>query len=410
MGVSNNFKIAIIGAGASGIFCATLLASLKIPLILFDKNKTLGKKLLATGNGHCNIHNKNLKHSYYQSTSFTPQEIQTILNNFDYFAFEKHCKKIGLFLECKDNGKIYPASSSAKSVINIFESLLKESHISLKLQEEILSLSYKGESFCLQSTQNSYTFSHVILACGSEASPKLGGSDKGLLLAQKLGLEILPTYPSLVPLKLNSTAINNLSGIKIKANITLKDDDATLFKTYDDILFTNYGVSGFGILDLSSYLHQTKNPKIILDLLPNFSSQQLEKSLIYLIKSYPNRSTKEILSGFIHPKLAQLLSENLKLKITNTKTIKHTIYTLKNLLLDSPSYYGFESAEVSGGGVSGNEISKQTFESKKFKNLYLIGEMLDIVGNRGGYNLAFAWASAWACTKAISTHLEQRGL
>ena len=278
--------------------------------------------------------------------------------------------------------------------------------VTLKLEEEILSISQTADAYCLQSPKDTYTFTHVILACGSEAMPKLGGSDKGLKLVKSLNLEILPTYPSLVPLKINSPKLQNLSGIKLKANITLMEANRSIYQTYDDLLFTNYGISGFGVLDASSYLYQAKNPKILLDLLPTFSAKSLENIFLNLIKSYPNKNTTEILSGLLHPKLALHLVKNLKLQLTNTKTIKQTLYALKNLTLDSPSLYGFDSAEVSGGGVSAREINTTSFECQKFKNLYIIGEMLDIVGNRGGYNLAFAWASAWNCAKAIQSTLK----
>ncbi|MDY4426637.1 MAG: aminoacetone oxidase family FAD-binding enzyme [Helicobacter sp.] len=380
------------------------LAPLKIPIYLFDKNKIIGKKLLATGNGHCNIHNQSLSPSCYQSSSFSPKEIHTILKNFDFNAFKRFCEKIGLFLEIKENGKAYPISSSAKSVLEIFMPLLES--VTLKLEEEILSISQTADTYCLQSPKDTYTFTHVILACGSEAMPKLGGSDKGLKLVKSLNLEILPTYPSLVPLKINSPKLQNLSGIKLKANITLMEANKSIYQTYDDLLFTSYGISGFGVLDTSSYLYQAKNPKILLDLLPAFSAKSLENIFLNLIKSYPNKNATEILSGLLHPKLALHLVKNLKLQLTNTKTIKQTLYALKNLTLDSPSLYGFDSAEVSGGGVSAREINTTSFECQKFKNLYIIGEMLDIVGNRGGYNLAFTWASAWNCAKAIQSTLK----
>ncbi|EFR48919.1 flavoprotein family protein [Helicobacter canadensis MIT 98-5491] len=274
------------------------------------------------------------------------------------------------------------------------------------MEEEILNINQTTHSYCLQSPKDIYAFTHVILACGSEAMPKLGGSDKGLKLAKSLNLEILPTYPSLVPLKVISPKLQNLSGIKLKANITLMEANKALYQTYNDLLFTNYGISGFGVLDTSSYLYQAKNPKILLDLLPTFSTKSLENIFLNLIKAYPNKNATELLSGLLHPKLALHLTQNLKLQLTNTKTIKQTLYALKNLTLDSPSLYGFDNAEVSGGGVSAKEINTTSFECQKLKNLYIIGEMLDIVGNRGGYNLAFAWASAWNCAKAIQNTLK----
>ncbi|MDE5926702.1 MAG: aminoacetone oxidase family FAD-binding enzyme, partial [Helicobacter sp.] len=241
----------------------------------------------------------------------------------------------------------------------------------------------------------------VVLACGSEAAPKLGGSDKGLELVKSLGLEIVQTYPSLVSLKLESPLIRALSGVKIKAKLTLKKANQTLAEVLGDVLFTDYGISGFGVLDLSSFVRLEEDLQVILDFLPNFEERDLENQLANLAKTYPKRNLVVLLSGFLNPKIAKAFAQNFSWNPKNTKQLKQLVFKLKNFELHKPLLKGFENAEVSGGGVSGKEINPKSLESKKCPNLYIIGEMLDIVGNRGGYNLAFAFASAWVCARAV---------
>lgn len=395
-------KVAIIGAGASGIFCAICLLSFGIPVVLFEKNKTLGKKLLATGNGRCNIHNQHIHTSHYQSSSFSTQEIQGILEAFNFQAFHKFCQRLGIALEICEDGRVYPQSNSAKSVLEVFSDTLKDSeNFTMALETEVLELCQTQEGFLLKSSQEQGEYSCVVLACGGEAAPKLGGSNKGLELAKSLGLEIVQTYPSLVSLKLESPLIRALSGVKIKAKLTLKKANQTLAEVLGDVLFTDYGISGFGVLDLSSFIRLKKDLQVILDFLPNFEERDLENQLANLAKTYPKRNLIVLLSGFLNPKIAKAFAQNFHWNPKNTKQLKQLVFKLKNFELHKPLLKGFDNAEVSGGGVSGREMETQTMESKKYPNLYIIGEMLDVVGERGGYNLAFAFASAWVCARAI---------
>ncbi|TLD80333.1 aminoacetone oxidase family FAD-binding enzyme [Helicobacter sp. MIT 11-5569] len=399
---NNTQKVAIIGAGASGIFCAITLLQHNIPVMLFDKNKNLGKKLLATGNGRCNIHNQNTHANHYQTSSFNPKTIQNILQNFSFKTFAKTCQNLGIALEIQEDSKVYPLANSAKSVLEVFEDLLKNSkNLEMYLESEILELHKTQENFLLKSCAGEFICSCVVLACGSEAAPKLGGSDKGLQLAKNLGLKVIPTYPTLVPLMVESKLTNHLKGVKIKAKLTLKKDNQILKTLTDDVLFTDYGISGFGVLDISTHIKLQKDLKIILDFVPFLEEKVLENQLATLIKTYPNRKTSTLLSGFLHPKIAKAFAQNITWNPKNTKQLKQFVFGLKNFELTNPTLKGFENAEVSGGGVSGEEVNPNTLESKKHKNLYVIGEMLDVVGERGGYNLAFAWASAHICSKAI---------
>lgn len=395
-------SVAIIGGGASGIFCAVLLSLHNIPIVLFEKNKTLGKKLLATGNGRCNIHNIHTNSTHFQSTSFLPKDLQHILQNYPFNAFVKTCQTLGLHFHTQENGKVYPLSNSAKSVLEVFTQALNTNpNLQIHLNTEITTITKSDSNFLLHSHNHTESFSTLILACGSQAAPKLGGSNKGEILAKQLNLKYHQAYPALVPLNLDSTFLSSLSGVKIQAKLTLKENEQILAQTLDDVLFTNYGISGFGVLDLSSFFQTRQNLTLMLDFLPNLTPKTLENSLQNTLKNNPKIPLETLLNGFLHPKIAKAFATHFNFNPNNTKQLKQFLFTLKNFPCKNPKLKDFESAEVCGGGVSGKEINPNTMESKKHKNLYIIGEMLDIVGNRGGYNLAFAWASAKTCTNAV---------
>lgn len=362
---------------------------------MFEKNRLLGKKLLATGNGRCNIHNVNATFKNYHSSTFDKNSLVKIINVLPFSDFEKMMREFGLLLEALDDGRVYPLSNSAKSILEIFLSFLENKDFFL--ENEVLEIIPQKDSYFLKTSQGDFSFKCVVLACGSEASFKLGGSDKGIRIAKNLGLECIDTYPSLVPL-CGEFALKNISGIKINAKLVLKEKRDEVF---GDVLFTDYGISGFGVLDISQKVK--KDSILYIDFLPNLDSNFLENLLVKIIKQYPQKSLKEVLAGILHPKLARAFEESLKIYTLNTKEIKRVIFALKNMEFQVSGTKGFDFAEVSGGGVSAKEIDANTMECVRYKNLYLLGEMLDVVGDRGGYNLAFAWASAFVCFRYLKS-------
>lgn len=353
--------------------------------------------MLASGNGRCNIHNSNLSLEGYQSSTIDKECLSKVFNRFGYIDFVKYLNKIGLFLEEKGDGKIYPISNTSKSVLEIFNRLINLSYV--RCNEEIISIRKIDDRFILKSDIGVYDFDVVIMSCGSKANHGLGGSDSGYNLAKELKLNVVDIYPSLTPLKCEKI-FDVLSGIKIFSKITIKDKEKEIYSLSGDLLFTNYGVSGFGILDISCYLHLCQEPILIIDFVPQVTREELESNLIRISKIYSNASLADVLSGYINPKLARFLSEGLN---CNIKDIKKLVYIIKNFHLKPYLSQDFLQAEVCGGGVDFKEIKTETFETKKYTNLYIIGELLDIVGKRGGYNLAFAWASAYICANSIKS-------
>ncbi|WP_281267873.1 aminoacetone oxidase family FAD-binding enzyme [Helicobacter valdiviensis] len=387
----------MVGGGASGIFCAILLASSGFKVSIYEKNKILGKKLQATGNGRCNIHNTHLNSTNYHSSTLTSQEIKKIFENFSYKQFNKKCLELGLLLKAQEDGRVYPISQSAKSVMEVFNFFIQKYQIKVFLEQEIKTVEKYKDKYILNHNK-SKLLDFLILSCGSEAHSKLGGSDSGFVLAKSLGINVVKTYPALVPLECQFKFLEELSGNKIEAKITLRQNNKIQKEIVGDVLFTNYGLSGFGILDISLFIKE--GCEIVLDFFPTLELKELENIFIIWSKCEKNKKLEEILVGIINPKMAKIFSKMLKDSIVHTKSLKQMAYLLKNFIIKNPKLRGFEGAEVSGGGVSFLEVSMD-FESKQYSNLFIVGEMLDIVGDRGGYNLAFVWASATICCNHI---------
>lgn len=397
--MSSTKKVAIIGGGASGLICAIFCAKSSISVDLFEQNEKCAKKILASGNGRCNITNTIVTPSDYFSQN--PLFTHNALNEFGYEQFENFCNSIGLMLDVKEDGRVYPLSNEAKSVAALLVEYATNLGVSFHFQEKITSIEPLLKKY-----------SAVVIATGSQAAPQLGGNDDGVKFARTLGHNIVPTYPSLVGLHLNSKLCKKMSGAKSTATLTLTVDNKTAQTTYGDILFSDYGASGFAILDISQQasksLMQKKKVAIKIDLVPTLSQEKLSSHITKTIQSVPNMSTINLISSIVPYKISAALLEHLEIapqrpiKLLNQKRLASITNTLRSWQFEIIDTHGFKHAEVCGGGVDTKEINPKTMESLKRKNIYFCGEVLDVVGRRGGFNFAFAWASGYLAAKNLA--------
>lgn len=399
-------KIAIIGAGASGIMAGITAKRLKgnIHIDMFDANKGIGKKILASGNGRCNISNTQSNSSNYLGEN--PQFVDFALKAFDFKAFEKFCKSIGLLLDIKENGKVYPLSNEAKSLTNLLELALKELGVNLYLEHFVQDIQKEEETFTIKCTNSEYkNYDKVLIANGLGAAPQLNANETGLDFASKLGHSYNPTYPSLVGLHTDASYNSKLQGVKKECEVSLYINGNKEQAIFGDVLFTKYGVSGFAILDISQlasyYLSLYQEVKIALNFFPKINRNDLANQIQSLFKSVPHQKAVDILTGIISNKIAPVLLDICKINLEtkandiNAKQIKALAYQLNEWKLNITDTQGFSHAEASGGGIRTTEVDNKTYESKLCKDLYFAGEILDIVGNRGGFNLHFSWASGY---------------
>jgi predicted Rossmann fold flavoprotein len=406
--VSKEKKVAIIGGGASGLLCAIFCAKKSILVDVYEQNSKCAKKILASGNGRCNITNKNLSSNDYFSQN--PHFTDYALKEFGFNEFDKFCQNIGLLLDVKDDGRVYPLSNEAKSVASLLIAHAKNLGVNFHTDTKITDI---------KKLFNDYD--SVVVATGSEAASQLGGNSDGYNFAMEFGHNIIPTYPSLVQLHLNSKIVKKMSGAKVDGEVSLLINNKKELTPQGhflqgacsgDILFSDYGVSGFAILDISQAaskaLMEFSHVSISINLLPKFDLQKLSNHISKIAAQEPKITIFEILIGLIPMKIASAILEDLGILTSicadeiNVKLSKKIANQILNWRFEVTETHGFRHAEVSGGGVDTTEINLKTMESSKQKNLYFCGEVLDVVGRRGGYNFAFAWASGYAAARDIT--------
>lgn len=393
-------NIAIIGGGASGLVAAILLARANFKVSIFEKNSKLGRKILATGNGRCNVTNEIIHSRHYHSKNdnFTDY----LLEHFGTKECREFFESIGVWLVKKPTNRYYPMSQQASSIVEALTHELHRLRVSIYLESEVEKLFTCKEKFVLHVKQKEFKFDKLMVATGGVSMKKLGSSGSGYEFAKSFGHSLVSTHPSLVQL-VTKEDTKTLSGAKFEGVIKIAK---TNISSCGDILFAPYGISGSATLDISRYVGDG-GVDVEIDCLPNFSKEVFVKMLSKSIKKVPKMPLSLWLHGFVNKKLALFVLKRCALKedkiaqeITR-KEINALIFTLKNLKFKVTKTKGFEFAEVTAGGVSTKEINPQTLESKLVKNLYFLGEVLDVDGDCGGYNLHFAWGCGYMVAKAL---------
>ena len=395
-------SVGIIGAGASGLLSAIFCAKAGQKVTIYEQNTKPAKKILVSGNGRCNISNANLSSKDYFSEN--PNFVSYALESFGFKEFEKFTQELGLLLTTLDDGRAYPLSNEAKSVAKIYEEYASSLGVIFHNEEKITDINEFRKKY-----------DAVVIATGSRAASHLGGNSDGEEFALVFGHTIIPAYPSLVQLELDSKIAHKMNGAKINTEVTLLINALQEQTQSGDVLFTAYGVSGFAILDLSqmasSALLNYQAVDISINLLPNFTMQKLAQHIAKVAQQMPSFSILDILVGLVPSKIASGVLESLDISPNtkgsdiHTKLTKKIANQMSNWRFEVGDTHGFRHAEVSGGGIDTTEIDEKTMMSKKAKNLYFTGEVLDVVGKRGGYNFAFAWASAFVAAQSIKREL-----
>jgi len=393
------YEVAILGAGASGLVTSILLARAGVKVILIERQSRGGKKILASGNGRCNITNKNIsKANFYARNS---ELIDNLIRDFSLTDIREFFKTLGLEIVFNQDGRAFPKSLSASSVLELLEAEVKRLNIDTIYEAKDLKVS-KG--FKINIGKKELQASKLILATGSLAAPQLGGNSSGLEIAKSFGHTIIEPLPALVPLESSAKITKALQGVKVEARVKLFVNRAERTSKEGDLLFTKYGVSGLSILDLSievaKALKEGKSTSLEIDFFKSTKKQELIKELKSSINKERNLPLNLWLGAKINPKLAKFLLQELELnnlreQNLNATTLKKLAQTLKAYPIKIDNLRELKYAEVALGGVDSKEIDSKNLESKKEKGLYFVGEILDVIGDRGGYNFTFAWYSAF---------------
>ncbi len=401
----------IIGAGASGLVTAIVAARRGKKVLILEKNNKVGKKLLATGNGKCNITNQNpnINRFYSQNSSFIEQSLDT----YNYQAIKQFFKSIGVELIEAKEGKVFPMSLQASSVVELLLCECEQLGVKILCDKEVKTILKQNNGYEVKHSSGKVTASKLIIATGHLSAPQLGGVDDGVNFAKRLGHTFIKPFPSLVQLTSShkESYLKQMAGVKVEGRVTIETQKG-IIKKQGDVLFTNYGISGLAILDISRFvmeeLLQKKSIMLTIDLIPKMSHEQL---LALMKKSLVKKSSKPLkvwMQGFINKKLIIPILEPLKLQnetvgsiTSNIKELEKIVTGIKKFKFEVNGSRGYKGAEVATGGINTKEVNPKTMESKLHKGLYFTGEVLDVDGDRGGFNLHFAWVCGLRAGEAI---------
>lgn len=397
--MSDNMDIIIIGAGASGIVTAINAKNENNKVILLEKNDRIGKKLLATGNGRCNYTNMNLTEKNYSSPDFVKRTLEEFTNEdlINYF------KILGLE-STRDGERVYPISLKANSVLNILIYWLEKKGIEIKTNTQVKEIKKKKKGYEVITNDETLKADVVVAAFGGKAMPASGSDGVSFEILKKMGIRVTDLKPALTQLKLDSKYLKHLSGTKVLGRARLLKDEKLVDEREGEILFTNYGISGPPILDMS--VNISDNNVIEVPLINNLNEDSIDM-LYNRYYMFPDFSLEEFLLGIVDKKFIHYIVDSLNMdkNIAMNMIPVGDFEKIVGLLLKSRfrviGNTGFKNAQVTRGGVSLDEVNPENYESKKFKGLYIIGEALDIDGDCGGYNLHFAFGCGYRIGKIL---------
>lgn len=390
-------KVIIIGGGASGL-TAAIKASKNYDVTIIEKNEKLGKKILLTGNGKCNYWNENQNINMYNSNS----DLTKIINQLNLVKAHAFLDSIGIVPFIK-NGYYYPNSNQAISVVNALVDEAKTNNVNI-INEEVVDIDKKDNKFIIRTINDKYESDYVILATGGMAAPKTGSDGFGYQIAEKFGHQIIKPLPALVGLE-TEEKFKDLLGIRFTGEVKLLIDNEEIKKDIGEIQINEYGFSGIPVMQVSSSairaLDDNKNVSLSINFLPNIAEDILTLRSFLKVQSrhLNNKNISQILDQLFNYKLTNYFLK--ASKIDSEKNVEE----LSNDELDLLCHYilnstfkvikdhGFENAQTTSGGVSLKDVNLDTLESNKVKGLYFCGEILDVDGLCGGYNLSFAWIS-----------------
>ena len=391
--------IVIIGGGAAGLLAALYTKNQNSKVTILERNAFCGKKILSTGNGKCNYWNDDQDLIHYHST--TPELIKHIITKQNQEEILNFFSKLGIYPKIK-NGYYYPFSNQATTIKNELELEIKKRNIEVKTNFLVEKIKKQNNKFEIYSSNEKLLADKVIIATGSKAAPKTGSDGIGYELLKSLGHSVINPLPALVQLKTTGTHLKEWAGIRTDVIVSLYEDNKFIKSETGEIQLTDYGISGICVFNLSHIisrgLENNKEEIVKINFLPFILDNPITWFDTY-IENLSNKPLKEILEGILNNKLVTIILK--QLNITDSIMWNELTQLEKEQLLDKLTNFevkvletkSFENAQVCTGGIPLTEINTQTMESKIIKNLYIIGELLDVDGDCGGYNLSFAWIS-----------------
>lgn len=409
-------KVVVIGGGPAGMMAAIASSQNRNEVILLEKNESLGKKLLITGKGRCNITSSLPMDEFIKNTPGNGMFLYSCFNTYTNQDIINFLESQGLKVKEERGNRIFPITDKSKDVLECFEKKLKDLNVKINYQTQATELLKNDENQIIGVKTNKGTIKadKVILATGGKSYPLTGSTGDGYILASNLGHTITKIKPSLVPLETYEEQMHkNLQGLSLK-NVKIKIEDTlknkTIYEDFGEMLFTHFGVSGPTILSASSHLIRyknieeklkSKNIKLKIDLKPALTEEKLDERILRDFKEIKNKSFKNSLDRLLPQKLIPEVIKKTKINpekqvnsITKQERTK-LINTLKNFELTIKNFRKIEDAIVTCGGINIKEINPKTMESKIIKGLYFAGEIIDVDSYTGGFNLQIAYSTGF---------------
>lgn len=377
--MKKNYDIVIVGAGAAGLLCAGLLAS-SASVIVFDKNNRIGKKLHATGNGRCNFTNLQMdtSHFYVEEKKW----LDSLLKRYTPEKIIEQFGHLGVLSRQRD-GYLYPHTNQASTLVDALISFCQKRGVEFVTEARVKAVYKDGADYVVNTTQGDVLSQYVVLATGGRAQEELGGSNFGYKLAKNLGHKINPLFPGLTGLKCAGDFWKNVAGTRVQGQFSYRIDHRFYSGEKGEIQIVKDGVSGIPVFQecrtIAKALSEDKLVEGIIDFVPQMNNLELSEWI-----------TLYGIDGLVQKKWIPVLSKK--------PALENVLKGFKFRILDT---FGIDRAQVTAGGVPLSEVDAITMESKISKNIYLVGEILDVDGKCGGYNLHFAWSTANACARAI---------
>lgn len=398
-------KIAVVGAGASGLFASGLLAQKGEDVVVFDKNEKIGKKLFITGKGRCNLTNLCSVEDFLKNVVRGEKFLKSALYNFSSQDCVDFFEGLGLKTKVERGNRVFPESDKSSDVIKA----LKKHCDGVKfcLNEKVENVYFDGEKnqFVLKTNCGKYFFDKLVVATGGKSYSSTGSTGDGYKIAESFGHKITKPVSALCPIKLKNWFVKKLQGVSLK-NVQLDVvADGKRMSFFGEMLFTEDGISGPIVLSASSLVNRSEKVTLSLDFKPALTEKQLDARLLRDFEENKNKNLKNVLKGLFPMAVAEIfakaigMDDNKKINEITKEERAKLVENIKNFKLNFDGLYDINAGIVTSGGVALDQINPKTFESKLQKGLYFLGEVLDVDALTGGYNLQIAWASAYSMAK-----------
>ena len=389
--------VLIIGGGAAGMMAALTAAERGCSVLLLERQSRVGRKLLATGNGRCNLTNHRVSPEHYHGDE--PSFCGRALRAFDVGATLQYFASLGLLTVQEDSGRVYPMSNMAGSVLDVLRYALERPGVQVFTGQTVTALKKTADGFTVRTETDTFSAERVILAAGGAAGSKVGGVMDGYRLAKSLGHHRTALYPSLVQVKTDPTYPRSLKGVKAECGISIRRGEHVLAQGRGEVLFTEYGVSGPAVFDLSRAVSTGGDGlSCVLNFFPDWESAEVLHWLRQRRQAMAGHEASTLLVGACHTRLGQMLCK--AAGFTSQSAAALTDDDLRRIAAQATAFTlpitgtcGFDQAQVTAGGLRTDEFDPATLQSRLVLGFYACGEVLDVDGDCGGFNLQWAWSS-----------------